>query len=135
AYTDLGDPGSPPLLLITGLGGLKEGWFRQEPLSDAFRLLAYDHRGMGGSTKALGPITMVDLADDAVRLLDALEVDVAHVWGVSMGGKVAQELALGWPDRVARLILENTSAGERWRVDRGESVLRDASSASEDRWL
>jgi pimeloyl-ACP methyl ester carboxylesterase len=134
---DDGPRDAPALVLITGLGGLKEGWFRQVPeFSRDFRVIAHDHRGMGGSTSTDDAFTLRDLADDVVRLLDALDVPTAAVWGVSMGGKVAQELAIGWPDRVSALILENTSAGEVHRVEGPlESPLRRMQGADADRWL
>ena len=123
SYTDTGD--GPALLLITGLGGLKEGWFRQGALADRFRVITFDNRGMGGSSVLDAPTTMRDLAEDAILLLDHLGVPKAHVWGVSMGGKIAQEMALGWPQRVDRLILENTTAGEGNRIEgRQPSLLR-----------
>ena len=68
-------------------------------------------------------------------LLDALGIDKVHAWGVSMGGKVAQELALGWPERVERLVLENTSAGEDHRVEgRQPSPLRQMQGADAETW-
>lgn len=124
-YTVTGPEDAPWLVLITGLGGLQEGWFRQVPhFAASFRVLTYDHRGAGRSSTLDVPTTMRDLADDAVRLFDAVGIARAHVWGVSMGGKVAQELALGWPERVDRLILENTNAGEVHRVEGPASPLR-----------
>lgn len=131
AYEEEGPPGAPALLLITGLGGLKEGWFRQVPhFRERFRVITFDNRGMGGSTVVDAPLRMVDLADDARLLLDHLGVDVAHLWGVSMGGKVAQELALGWPERVGRVVLENTTPGDDHRVEgRAPSPLRELQGA------
>ena len=127
----------PPLVLITGLGGLQEGWFRQVPYFERrYRVVTFDNRGAGRSGVLDVPTTMRDLAEDTVALLDGLGVARAHVWGVSMGGKVAQELALGWPDRVDRLVLGCTTAGERHRVEGAHvSRLRDAASLGEQAWL
>ena len=85
-----------PLLLIQGLGGNTLHWGEAflGGLVDAFELILYDHRGAGRSGALEGEHTIADLAADAVGLLDALEVRSAHVVGISMGGMVAQELAL-----------------------------------------
>ena len=74
-------------------------------------MIAYDNRGSGSSTVTPGPYTTRQLAGDAVALLDALAIAQADVFGMSMGGMIAQELALGWPQRVRRLILGCTHAG------------------------
>lgn len=114
---DLGPPDAPPLLLISGAGGRKEGWSRQNAhFRKAFRVIVPDNRGMGDSSVLDTPTTMRDLAEDLVLLLDHLEIARAHVWGVSMGGAIAQELALGWPDRVDRLVLGCTHPGGSHRV-------------------
>src|SRR5687768_12583948 len=106
SYRTYGPEGAPWLTLITGLGGLQEGWFRQVPYFEReYRVLTFDNRGAGRSGAIDVPTRMVDLADDTRRLLDALGIARTHVWGVSMGGKVAQELALGWPERVDELVL------------------------------
>jgi 3-oxoadipate enol-lactonase len=102
-----------PLLLIHGLGANLTHW--GEPflaaLEGDFELLLYDHRGVGRSAPAQGAVTVGGLADDALALLDALGVDDAHVLGVSLGGMVAQELALAAPQRVRTLTLGCTSCG------------------------
>ncbi|MDX6679052.1 MAG: hypothetical protein QOE31_3104 [Solirubrobacteraceae bacterium] len=103
----------PPLLLIQGMGANSTHWgepFLHE-LERDFELLLYDHRGTGRSGSTNGNITTADLAADAVVLLDALGVERAHVLGFSMGGMVAQELALCAPQRVITLVLVGTSAG------------------------
>ena len=65
-------------------------------------MIAYDHRGVGASTPLDGPVTTRQMAEDAVALLAALELDDAHVLGISMGGMIAQELALGTQSACAR---------------------------------
>jgi len=136
AYALEGPEDAEVLVLITGLGGLKEGWFRQVPeFAKDYRVLVFDNRGAGGSSVLDVPTTVADLADDTARLMDGLRLGRAHVWGVSLGGKVAQELALAQPDRVDRLVLENTTAGEVARVDRGESGLRKSNGLDADGWL
>jgi 3-oxoadipate enol-lactonase len=104
---------NPPLLFISGSGGDLRNKPNQfdSPLASAFDLLSYDQRGLGQSSKPDGDYTMVDYADDAARLLDALEVDRVPVIGVSFGGMVAQEFALRHPDRIAALVLACTSSG------------------------
>lgn len=99
----------PPLLLVMGTSGSLGLWSPViDELARTHRVIAYDHRGMGGSTPSTEPVTMRSLADDAAALLDALEVDRAHVVGWSLGSAVGQELALGHPDKVASLVLYAT---------------------------
>jgi 3-oxoadipate enol-lactonase len=102
-----------PLLLIQGMAGHHQLW--GEPLLDRlaadFDVVAYDHRGIGDSTDLPGQFTIADLADDAAAVLDSLDWGSAHVLGISLGGMVAQELALDRPDRVRTLTLGCTYSG------------------------
>ncbi|HVL30649.1 MAG TPA: alpha/beta fold hydrolase [Solirubrobacteraceae bacterium] len=102
-----------PLLLIQGLGGHSLHWGDRflDALEESFEVVVYDHRGAGRSAALGGELTIAGLADDAAALLDALEVGSAHVAGISMGGMVAQELALTHPERVRTLTLGCTFPG------------------------
>jgi pimeloyl-ACP methyl ester carboxylesterase len=102
-----------PMLLIQGMSATHLTWGRPflDALEPHFDRIVYDHRGMGRSGRAELPFTIADLAADALALLDALEVESAHVVGISMGGMTAQELALAQPDRVRTLTLGATYCG------------------------
>ncbi len=101
-----------PLLLIMGLGANTTGWFMQTAeFSREFRVIAFDNRGSGRSEKPNEPYTMLQMADDAAGLLDALEIGSAHVFGMSLGGMIGQELALMHTERVRTLVLGATMCG------------------------
>jgi 3-oxoadipate enol-lactonase len=101
------------LLVISGTGGdlRQQPRVSDGPLAENFEVLAYDQRGLGQSSVPPWPYAMRDFADDAAALLDAVEWDDCLVLGISFGGMVAQELAIGYPERVRRLVLACTSAG------------------------
>ncbi len=108
-----GVEGGPPLLLIMGMSGTALLWGEPflEELRRDFDVIAFDHRGVGASTRLEGEITIADMAEDAGALLDALGLESAHVLGISMGGMIAQELALARPERVRTLTLGCTWCG------------------------
>jgi pimeloyl-ACP methyl ester carboxylesterase len=114
-YDDHGD--GPALLLVPGIPAISSDWF---PLADRLkersRVVVYDNRGSGRSDAPPGPYSTRQLAVDAVAVLDALGIERAHVFGVSMGGMIAQELALGFPERVDRLVLGSTQASTQAAV-------------------
>src|SRR6516164_521736 len=101
-----------PLLLIMGLGYPSIAWYRTRPvLAEEFRTIAFDNRGVGRSEMPPGPYPIPLMASDAAAVLDAAGVDSAHIFGISMGGMIAQEFALLYPKRVRSLILGCTAAG------------------------
>jgi len=108
-YETYGD--GEPLLLIMGFGMPGVAWLPSLPMLTGFKCIYFDNRGTGGSDKPQGVYTIEDMADDASELLKALQIGRANVFGVSMGGMIAQELTLRHPDQVSRLVLGCTLAG------------------------
>lgn len=101
-----------PLVLIMGFTGTRRGWIFQKPaFRKHFQLIMFDNRGVGGSDKPSGPYTMGAMADDTIGLMDHLGIGKAHILGVSMGGMIAQEVAINHPERVRKLVLGCTFAG------------------------
>ena len=112
------------MLLIQGLGYASWGWRFQLPeLAKRRRAIAFDNRGTGRSMKPPAPYSIELLADDAGALLDALGILQAHVVGMSMGGYIAQTLALRRPELVRSLVLAGTSAGGSTHEDVPRSTL------------
>lgn len=111
AVETAGDAGSPVLLLM-GMGARRAAWRLQvEGLSPTHRVAWFDNRGMGDSGPITDRLSTRTMAEDSVAVLDSLGWERAHVVGISMGGMVAQELALGWPGRVLSTTLIATHAG------------------------
>jgi 3-oxoadipate enol-lactonase len=101
-----------PILLIMGLGYGSRMWHRTRPiLAEKYRTIALDNRGVGKSDIPPGPYSISAMASDAAAVLDGAEAGRAHIFGVSMGGMIAQEFALQFPERVQSLILGCTAAG------------------------
>jgi pimeloyl-ACP methyl ester carboxylesterase len=102
-----------PLLLIQGMSATHLTWGRPflDELEPHFDCVVFDNRGMGLSGQAELPFTIADMAADTAALLDALEIETAHVVGISMGGMIAQELALAHPERIRTLTIGASYCG------------------------
>lgn len=101
----------PPMVLIHALGLDHHLWDEQIPaFASAFDVVAYDVRGHGQTDAPAGPYTMGDFAEDLEGLLDSQGIESAHLVGISMGGMIAQEFTLSWPERVRSLVLADTTS-------------------------
>lgn len=113
-----------PLVLVMGLGGTRQSWvFQKRAFSRHFKVVTFDSRGVGKSDKTSEPFAMKTMADDTIGLMDHLGIDRAHVLGVSHGGRVAQEVAINYPDRVIKLVLASTNTGAEGIDDLPPEVL------------
>jgi pimeloyl-ACP methyl ester carboxylesterase len=122
-----------PLLLIMGLGWPSQAWQRLRPvLSQKYRTIAVDNRGVGKSEVPAGPYSMAQMAADAAAVLNAARVNTAHIFGVSMGGMIAQEFALQYPNKVRSLILGCTAAGGPQAVRAEDEALRVLMTRGQD---
>lgn len=105
-------------MLIMGLGGHCLDWGETVPkrLAERYKVILFDNRGAGRSDQPPGPCSIEQMACDSVGLMDALGIDRAHIFGGSMGGMIALQLALDHRERINKLILGATSAGGKSRV-------------------
>lgn len=118
-----------PLLLIMGLGANATAWVMQiEEFAQHCTVIAFDNRDAGRSQRATSPYSMRQMAFDALALLDHLEIECADVFGMSMGGMIAQELVLEAPQRVRGLVLGGTMAGGPNAVVPGVQLIQQWTS-------
>ncbi len=143
-YRQTGRGSGPPVLMIQGLGADKHGWDLQRmALAPRYRTIAFDNRGAGRSDKPYGAYSLEQMALDAVSVLDRLGIDDAHVVGASMGGAIAQIMAVEHPERVRSLTLACTACGHHpWRrelLDEWATIANDrgmaAMTAQAARWV
>ena len=112
--TTSGDHDATPVVLVHGLGYARWGWDGlPELLAEQHRVALLDNRGIGGSDVPDGPYTAAEMAGDVVAVLDHAGIDRAHLVGSSLGGMIAQEVAIRWAQRVDRLVLLSTTPGGR----------------------
>lgn len=101
-----------PVILVHGFGGNRTEWFVQvPPLSEKFKVIIFDNRGSGKSDRPNIPYTMEMFADDIAGLLDYLNIDKAHIIGVSLGGMIVQNFIIKYPELVNKVVLINTFPG------------------------
>lgn len=119
-----------PILLINGLGSVATFWHRLSPrLVDRFRVVSFDNRGAGRSDVPSASYTLEEMASDAVAVLGAAGIESAHVLGLSMGGLIAQEVALEFPRRVRSLVLASSHVGLPFLGDPDPSVASQLEAA------
>lgn len=112
------------ILLLTGLGAKRLTWFKQvEVFGGFYRTIALDYRDVGDSDPVTDPYTLSDLADDTAAVLTALQIERAHIIGISMGGFVALLTAIRHPQRVEKLVLVATSAGGSAQVPVSQEMM------------
>jgi len=114
-----------PLVMIMGLSANIDWWNPEiiEQCSQNYKTVIFDNRGAGRTDKPEIDYSIKMFADDTKGLMDALNIDRAHVLGVSMGGMIAQELVLNYPEKVEKLVLGCTNCGGSKSIPPGEEVL------------
>jgi pimeloyl-ACP methyl ester carboxylesterase len=111
------------VVLIRGLGSNADHWYEQAPvLSREYRVIVFDNRSVARSSDPGGELSILMMAQDTLGLLNYLQIKSAHVFGLSMGGMIAQELAIHYPERVNGLILASTDCGGRHQVTASAEV-------------
>src|SRR5262249_39708267 len=130
-YEQLG--AGEPVLLIMGLGSNAYGWYRTIPwLASDYQVIAFDNRGTGRSDVPAGAYAITQMAADAAAVLDAARIQRAHVVGASLGGMIAQQLALAQPQRLRTLVLICTTPGGAHAVRASEEVLNAMVQGGDD---
>ncbi|MGI9602944.1 MAG: alpha/beta fold hydrolase [Acidimicrobiales bacterium] len=136
-YRMAGPADGPPLLLLHGLGTDGLGWMMQRRAFTArYRCIIVDNRGSGRSDKPTGPYRLEDLTADAVAVLDREGIDSVHVMGASMGGALAQIMAVMYPSRVRSMTLACTACQlQPWRQELLEDWVEQARTKGMHRWM
>ena len=112
-----------PLVLIIGFGSTQNLWYSQVcAFSKHYRVVTFDNRGVGKSDKPPGPYTTKMMAGDTIALMDRLGIEKAHIVAGSMGGMIAQEMAIDHPQRVNKIVLFCTTAGGGSRGETCSSI-------------
>jgi pimeloyl-ACP methyl ester carboxylesterase len=130
-----------PLVMINGLGGNLEGWDPRfiEALSKKFKLVLFDNRDAGRTDTSEREYTMKTFADDTAGLMNALGISKAHVLGLSMGGMIAQEFVLNYPEKAAKLVLCSTHCGGSKAIQLSQKVSEmltiDTSTMSQEEYI
>jgi len=120
-----------PIMFVPGLGGGAAVWSRQIPaFSETYRTIAHDHRGCGQSTYSMIDYSVDQMAADAIRLMDALEIERAHWVGHSTGGAMGQIVAQDYPERLASLVLSATWPGQDVYFNRAFAARKSVLSAA-----
>jgi pimeloyl-ACP methyl ester carboxylesterase len=126
------DGSGEPVVLIGGFTMVKESWEPQVvELARRFRVITFDNRGVGDTTLPSGPFIIADMAADTVGLMDTLSIDSAHIFGVSMGGLIAQILSLDYPDRVKKVALGCTTHGGRHAIQPEKALMETLAQAAD----
>lgn len=134
-YKQHGRADAPPVLGVMGFALDQRYWAAQIPaISATHRFVTFDNRGVGRSTGEAS-VPLETMADDAVRLLDHLGIETCVVFGLSMGGTIAQQVVLGHPDRVSALILGVTWARPLEFMRRQDDIARILVEARGPEWL
>ncbi len=143
-YESYGSEANSPLVLVMGLAATKLGWEieRVKRLARKHRVIVFDNRGSGQSDMPDAPYSMALFAADTVGLMDALKIDKAHIFGISMGGMIAQHIALDYPERTLSLIMGCTTPGGKRVVPSSREVTRvllqpksgDRAKDARDKW-
>jgi pimeloyl-ACP methyl ester carboxylesterase len=128
------------LVMISGFSSEKSIWrFQTESFKKHYRTITFDNRGVGKSDKPIGLYTTKMMADDTIGLMDHLRIDKAHVIGMSMGGMIAQELSINYPERVDKLVLASTFARSDevsgFSSEFSKRVEKDRGSLSKEVWI
>ncbi len=143
-YESYGNKANSPLILVMGLAATKLGWEieRVQRMAEKHYVVVFDNRGSGQSDMPDAPYSMALFAADTVGLMDALGIDKAHIFGISMGGMIVQHIALDYPERVLSLIIGCATAGGKHVVPSSREVTKvllqpksgDRAKDARDKW-